>query len=173
MIERGRGPDQRVAIERGPGGVRADERTKPRRPTGVGLVGVVTERGHDRVAQRGDLVDGDRAAGEAHPLRISRSAAPIVASRTVELNPLEFDAFAIAARLAAALDGGGIPYAIGAIAYGLWGDPRGTQDAQRVCTCLWPPVAVRSKRSTANQPRPTSLGTSQASGTSSPAPRAS
>jgi hypothetical protein len=45
------------------------------------------------------------------------------------VNPLEFDAFAIAARLAAALDLAGIPYAIGgAIAYGLWGDPRGTYD---------------------------------------------
>ncbi|MEQ1502490.1 MAG: hypothetical protein ABMB14_09670 [Myxococcota bacterium] len=45
------------------------------------------------------------------------------------MNPLEFDAFAIAARLARALDDGGVPYAIGgAIAYGLWGDPRGTYD---------------------------------------------
>ena len=45
------------------------------------------------------------------------------------MNPLEFDAFATAARLALALDEGGIPHAIGgAIAYGLWGDPRGTYD---------------------------------------------
>jgi hypothetical protein len=45
------------------------------------------------------------------------------------VNPLEYDAFAIAARLAAALDAAVIPYAIGgAIAYGLWGDPRGTHD---------------------------------------------
>lgn len=45
------------------------------------------------------------------------------------MKPLEFDAFAIASRLAAGLDGAGIPYAIGgAIAYGLWGDPRGTHD---------------------------------------------
>jgi hypothetical protein len=45
------------------------------------------------------------------------------------VNPLEFDAFAIASRLAAALDAAGVPYAIGgAIAYGLWGDPRGTHD---------------------------------------------
>jgi len=45
------------------------------------------------------------------------------------LTPLEFDAFTIAARLAHALDDASIPYAIGgAIAYGLWGDPRGTHD---------------------------------------------
>jgi hypothetical protein len=45
------------------------------------------------------------------------------------VSPLEFDAFEIAARLANALDAARIPYAIGgAIAYGLWGDPRGTHD---------------------------------------------
>lgn len=45
------------------------------------------------------------------------------------MNPLEFDAFAIAARLATALDEAGVPHAIGgAIACGLWGDPRGTYD---------------------------------------------
>lgn len=45
------------------------------------------------------------------------------------MNPLEFDAFQIAAKLAKELDAAGIPYAIGgAIAYGLWGDPRGTHD---------------------------------------------
>lgn len=39
------------------------------------------------------------------------------------------DPFEIAAHLAAALDAAGVPYAIGgAIAYGLWGDPRGTSD---------------------------------------------
>jgi hypothetical protein len=39
------------------------------------------------------------------------------------------DAFALAGRLARSLEDAGIPYAIGgAIAYGLWGDPRGTLD---------------------------------------------
>ena len=42
---------------------------------------------------------------------------------------MDGDAFEVAARLAEALDAGGIPYAIGgAIAFGLWGDPRGTYD---------------------------------------------
>lgn len=39
------------------------------------------------------------------------------------------DPFEVANTLARALDRAGVPYAIGgAIAYGLWGDPRGTQD---------------------------------------------
>lgn len=38
-------------------------------------------------------------------------------------------AFDVASKLAAALDGAGIPYAIGgAIALGAWSDPRGTYD---------------------------------------------
>lgn len=45
------------------------------------------------------------------------------------MTDLDLPAFEIAARLAAALDRHGIPYAIGgAIAYGIWGDPRGTHD---------------------------------------------
>ena len=45
------------------------------------------------------------------------------------MNLLDFDAFSIAQTLSAALDEHEIPYAIGgAIAYGLWGDPRGTHD---------------------------------------------
>ncbi len=41
----------------------------------------------------------------------------------------ELDAFTAAARLAVALDEAAVPYAIGgAIAYGVWGDPRGTHD---------------------------------------------
>ena len=43
-------------------------------------------------------------------------------------NP-ELDAFALAMRLARALDDAGVPYAIGgALAFGVWGDPRGTHD---------------------------------------------
>jgi hypothetical protein len=39
------------------------------------------------------------------------------------------DAFTLAMRLAAALDAAEVPYALGgAIAFGLWGDPRGTHD---------------------------------------------
>jgi hypothetical protein len=42
---------------------------------------------------------------------------------------LELPALEIALRLAAALDGANLPYAIGgALAYGVWGDPRGTHD---------------------------------------------
>ena len=45
------------------------------------------------------------------------------------MSDLDLPAFEIAATLAAALDQVGIPYAIGgAIAYGIWGDPRGTHD---------------------------------------------
>ena len=45
------------------------------------------------------------------------------------MKPLELDAFTLAMRLASALDSADIPYAIGgAIAFGLWGDPRGTHD---------------------------------------------
>lgn len=45
------------------------------------------------------------------------------------IDPRDFDAFEIAQQLAAALDAASVPYAIGgAIAYGLWGDPRGTHD---------------------------------------------
>lgn len=41
----------------------------------------------------------------------------------------DLDAFTLAGRLAAALEAAGVPYAIGgAIAYGIWGDPRGTHD---------------------------------------------
>ncbi len=41
----------------------------------------------------------------------------------------DLGAFGLAMRLAAALDGANIPYAIGgALAFGLWGDPRGTYD---------------------------------------------
>lgn len=39
------------------------------------------------------------------------------------------DALSLAFRLAGALEAAGVPYAIGgALAYGLWGDPRGTHD---------------------------------------------
>lgn len=42
---------------------------------------------------------------------------------------IDVTAFDVAAHLASALDGAGVPYAIGgAIAYGVWGDPRGTHD---------------------------------------------
>jgi len=42
--------------------------------------------------------------------------------------PVE-DAFEVATRLAASLEAARIPYAVGgAIAYGVWGDPRGTHD---------------------------------------------
>ena len=45
------------------------------------------------------------------------------------MSPLDLPAFSVAAKLASALDRGNIPYAIGgAIAYGIWGDPRGTHD---------------------------------------------
>lgn len=41
----------------------------------------------------------------------------------------ELDAFTLAMRLAAVLDREEVPYAIGgALAFGLWGDPRGTHD---------------------------------------------
>ena len=41
----------------------------------------------------------------------------------------DLDPMALALRLAAALDEEQVPYAIGgALAYGLWGDPRGTHD---------------------------------------------
>mgnify|MGYP002528120789 CR=1 FL=1 len=47
----------------------------------------------------------------------------------LSFDPADFDAFAIAAQLASALDAAAVPYAIGgAIAYGVWGDPRGTHD---------------------------------------------
>jgi hypothetical protein len=39
------------------------------------------------------------------------------------------DPYSLATHLASALDGHGIPYAIeGALAFGIWGDPRGTYD---------------------------------------------
>ncbi len=45
------------------------------------------------------------------------------------MSRFELDAFELSAHLARALDEAGVPYAIGgAIAYGLWGDPRGTHD---------------------------------------------
>lgn len=45
------------------------------------------------------------------------------------MNPLDFDAFTVASKLAGALDEAGIPYAVGgAIALGVWSDPRGTHD---------------------------------------------
>lgn len=46
-----------------------------------------------------------------------------------KLTAPQLDAFTLAMRLAAALDRAEVPYAIGgALAYGLWGDPRGTHD---------------------------------------------
>ena len=46
-----------------------------------------------------------------------------------KLTEPDLDAFTLALRLASSLDGAGIPYAIGgALAFGLWGDPRGTHD---------------------------------------------
>jgi hypothetical protein len=45
------------------------------------------------------------------------------------VSALDAPAFDIATRLAAALDAAFVPYAIGgAIAFGVWGDPRGTHD---------------------------------------------
>lgn len=45
------------------------------------------------------------------------------------MSEFQFDAFAVAARLAIALDAAGIRYAIGgAIALGIWAEPRGTYD---------------------------------------------
>lgn len=45
------------------------------------------------------------------------------------MSELQDDAFVVGARLAKALDAAHIPYAIGgAIAFGIWADPRGTHD---------------------------------------------
>lgn len=45
------------------------------------------------------------------------------------MSEFQYDAFAVGARLAKALDAAHIPYAIGgAIALGIWADPRGTYD---------------------------------------------
>ena len=45
------------------------------------------------------------------------------------MTTLQYDAYTVAERLANALDAGGIPYAVGgAIAFGVWADPRGTYD---------------------------------------------